>query len=464
MKNKYLLTEESKKIVKEWKEILDLEMFEPIKDTRKKVLTALMLENYEKSKLDEKTVTGDIAKYDPILISLIRRITPDLIANDIVGVQPMKQPTGLIFAIRSHYTGTTDNPYSASTSRLVWLAQDSGGATDLTTVVSEGATLTHTASTDTFTIQALGTVTQKYGVVLVTGTDFTNLTAGTDAYTIGGHTVSVSRIESNEALFQAILTKYAGPYSATTVEQMSTNIREMGFTIEKQTVSAVSRILKAKYTKELYEDFRSVHGGDAEQELINILSNEMIAEINRNIVDTVNHYAELGGTYTFSTASADGRWSMEKFVNLYTVINKVANDIALSTRRGRGNFMIASPDVITALETAGKFNAVKPEFTLAQETPFAFAGYLTNGMKVYRDVFAFENYATIGYKGATPYDAGIFYCPYVPLQLMRATGEEDFQPRLGFRERSAIGTNPFGAENYYRKISVNFGTLLTQGG
>jgi len=409
------------KLVNKWAPVLNEETAGPISDHYRKQVTAAILENQEVAMREEAnqasfgaineagTVTGDAAQFNPVLISLVRRSMPNLMAYDVCGVQPMTGPTGLIFAMKSKYKttrgGATSGDEALKDEALTGFSGDSGSQ-NAGPAGLDAANFDSDSSADDARVTALAK---------------------------GGMTAAVG-----EALGDA-----------------STNaISEMGFTIEKQTVTATTRALKAEYTMELAQDLKAIHGLDAETELANILSAEILAEINREVIRTINSQAKSGGALTAAgspsadfdlNTDADGRWSVEKFKGLIFQIEKDANTIAKETRRGRGNFLICSSDVASALAAAGMLDyspAISANLQV-DDTGNTFAGVLNGKMKVYIDPYATTDYATVGYKGSNAYDAGVFYCPYVPLTMVRAVGENDFQPKIGFKTRYGMASNPF---------------------
>jgi hypothetical protein len=432
-------------LVEKWGPILEHDSFSPIADQHKKSVTATILENTEKALvesgdisasmtglLSETTVTGDggfgsastaagpTAGYDPVLISLVRRAMPNLMAYDIAGVQPMTGPTGLIFAMRSTYTNQAGAEafYGEADSDF------SGAGTHANTLPNAAAT---------------------------SGTGMT-----TDAA---------------EALGAGLVGAAAGDPVAP-----ATSFAEMAFSIEKVTVAAKSRALKAEYTTELAQDLKAVHGLDAETELANILQSEILVEINRELVRTIYTNAVAGATATAVAGTfdldvdANGRWSVEKFKGLMFQIEQEANAIAKGTRRGKGNIVICSSDVASALQMAGVLDytpALNSNSLTVDDTGNTFAGVLNGRYKVYIDPYAGSNYLVVGYKGSSSFDAGIFYCPYVPLQMVRAVGENSFQPKIGFKTRYGMVSNPYaqGATQgsgaltantnvYYRRVGI----------
>jgi hypothetical protein len=433
-------------LMKKWSPVLEHGELPSIKDHHKRAVVAQLLENQEiacrenssggyhnqTSLLSEAAPTnamgassstasdGAIDTYDPVLISLVRRSMPNLIAYDIAGVQPMTGPTGLIFAMRSRYTNQTGTEalFNEANSGFSGAAANAG---------------TQTGSTPAFA-------------------NATNYTVGTGMSTA-----------TAEALGDAANNAFS----------------EMAFSIEKISVVAKSRALKAEYTMELAQDLKAVHGLDAEQELANILSTEILAEINREVVRTVNLTATLGAQENVATAGtfdldvdANGRWSVEKFKGLMFQIEREANAIAKATRRGKGNIMICSSDVASALQMAGvlDYTPALANNLQVDDTGNTFAGVLNGRIKVYIDPYfaasAGVHYATIGYKGTSAFDAGLFYCPYVPLQMVRAVGQDTFQPKIGFKTRYGMVANPFATSDadgaitfakkniYYRRLAI----------
>jgi hypothetical protein len=409
-------------LLKKWAPVLDHAGVAPIKDAYRKEVTAVLLENQERSINEEKQAlfeathanqaaampdSNGVAKFDPVLISLVRRAIPQMIAYDICGVQPMTQPTGLIFAMKSRYTtqGGTEALFNeADTTK----AGDPAGSQSGTNPVS-GA---YTVATGMTTTEAEG---------------------------LGD----------------------------------SNTFNQMAFSIEKTSVTAKTRALKAEYTVELAQDLKSVHGLDAESELSNILSTEILAEINREVIRTIYIAARTGaqvGTATAGTFDLDvdsnGRWSVEKFKGLLFQVEREANRIAQETRRGKGNFIIASSDVASALAMSGALDyspALSTNLNV-DEASTTFAGILNGRYKVFVDPFSANNQAAqlllVGYKGSSAFDAGLFYCPYVPLQLVRAVDPSTFQPKIAFKTRYGMVANPFAGNLtantnfYYRKVAV----------
>jgi hypothetical protein len=412
------------RLVEKWSPVLNEESAGAITDKHKKAVTAAILENTEQAlneqasqnsfgQMNEDAAAGNtstVANWNPVLISLVRRSMPNLMAYDICGVQPMSGPTGLIFAMKSKYKTTR------------------AGATDGN--------------------EAL------FGEAITGFSGDSSVTNGASPSGLAGVTDSNGDSTIND---DRTATAPAGGMTTANAEQLGTTgdsaFAEMGFTIEKATVTAKSRALKAEYTLELAQDLRAIHGLDAETELANILSTEILAEINREVVRTINSQAKTGcltanittqGIFDMS-ADADGRWSAEKFKGLGVQLDREANVIAKETRRGKGNFVVCSSDVATALAASGMLDYTPALSTNlnVDDTGNTFAGVLNGRIRVYIDPYATTDYVNVGYKGTNPYDAGLFYCPYVPLTMVRAVGENDFQPRIGFKTRYGMASNPF---------------------
>ena len=401
-----------------WGDILNHPELPEIKDTYRKAVTAILLENQEKALAEERQIMteaapgnsiGDgsvgVAKYDPILIGLVRRSMPNLMAYDICGVQPMTGPTGLIFAMRSLY-GTTRTPLSSATEALYNEANTSFSATSYNAGTALGTNPNHTGTDPTGTYTTANAMTTAFAEAL--GDSSTNA------------------------------------------------FGEMSFNIDKTTVTARSRALKAEYTIELAQDLKAVHGLDAEAELSNILSQEIMFEINREVVRTIYRVAKAGSpaTATAGTFNLDvdsnGRWSVERFKGLLFNIERDANHIGQDTRRGKGNFIVCSADVASALSMAGVLDYAPALSTNlnVDDTGNTFAGILNGRYRVYIDPYsnnlgAANQFYVVGYKGTSPYDAGLFYCPYVPLQMVRAIDPNSFQPKVGFKTRYGMIANPF---------------------
>ena len=407
-----------------WAPVLDSQEAGSITDQHKRRVTAVVLENQEKAFAEQRSInetaanqTGSgVDNWDPVLISLVRRATPNLLAFDLVGVQPMTGPTGLIFAMKSRYS-------TQAGTEALFNEADTG--------FSGAADGSATASSDPF------------------AGDSADADAVDDYAPGSGNATATAEAQGNSGAA----------------------IPQMAFSIDKTTVTAKSRALKAEYTTELAQDLKAVHGLSAETELANILSTEILAEMNREIIRLVNVNSvtstrgATAGVYDMATAADNGagRWLVERIKALVMAVEQEANQIAVSTRRGKGNFLIVSHGVAAALNTAGVMDTglglSGPQGFDSDATGSLFAGTLNGRMKVYIDPYASVDYFTVGYKGANPYDAGMFFCPYVPLSMMKTIGENDFQPRIGFKTRYGVADNPFvtagaGANVYYRKRKV----------
>ena len=428
-------------LIEKWSPVLNEESAGKITDHHRKAVTAAILENQERAMIEERAAsqgflaesptnaTGSaVANWDPVLISLVRRAMPNLMAYDVCGVQPMSGPTGLIFAMKARYTSQTGDE------ALFDEANSAFSGTGTQTAESSG----------------------------MSGFDeATGLGRELDA---AGRPIATSAAEALG-------------------ESGGTDFAEMGFSIEKQSVVAKSRALKAEYSLELAQDLKAIHGLDAETELANILSTEILAEINREVIRTVNTQAVLGaqqasianaGVFDL-TSDADGRWSAEKFKGLVIQLDREANEIAKTTRRGKGNIVICSSDVATALAASGQLDYQVGAGLQVDDTGNTFAGTLNGRIKVFIDPYASIDYITMGYKGSNAYDAGVFYCPYVPLQMVKAVSEDTFQPKIGFKTRYGMAANPFvspageqniaataGINTYYRIFRVD-NLMVTNG-
>jgi hypothetical protein len=411
-----------------WAPVLESQEAGKITDAHKRQVTAVVLENQEKALSEERSTGSNIDNWDPVLISLVRRATPAMLAFDLVGVQPMTGPTGLIFAMKSKYStqGGTEALFNEADTGFSGAASGDTGAADA-------------GNNDPFS-----------------GDDPTSGgSVGTDADTVAEYMPG-----SGNATATAEAQGNSGPA-----------IPSMAFSIDKTTVTAKSRALKAEYTTELAQDLKAIHGLSAETELANILSTEILAEMNREIIRLVNIGAKVStrgaaaGTFnaTNTTDNGGARWSVERYKALVQAIEHEANQIAVDTRRGKGNWVLVSNNVAAALNAAGVMDtgmgALGAQQMDSDVTGGLLAGTLNGNIKVYVDPYAGVDYFNVGYKGTNPYDAGMFYCPYVPLSMMKTIGENDFQPRIGFKTRYGIADNPFvtaGNNNnvYYRKRKV----------
>ena len=464
---------QSEQLQEKWAPLLNYEGLDPIKDNHRRAVTAVLLENQEKFLKEQSsfeqggmlteqptnavgsngfqgdaTAAGPVAGFDPVLISLIRRSMPNLVAYDLAGVQPMSGPTGLIFAMRSRYTNQSGTEAFYDEADTTFSGQDAGS--DLSNGfadVAAGIGSTIQAGSNPAALNPVGS-------------------ASSAGYTVGGG----MRKDDSESLDGT----------------GSDAFNQMAFSIEKVTVTAKSRALKAEYSLELAQDLKAIHGLNAEAELANILSTEILAEINREVIRTIYKVAEQGAVANTANAGifdldidSNGRWSVEKFKGLLFQIERDANAIAQRTRRGKGNIIMCSADVASALTMAGVLDytpALNANLNV-DDTGNTFAGVLQGKYRVYIDPYSANltsgnaangnQYYVVGYKGTSPYDAGIFYCPYVPLQMVRAVGENSFQPKIGFKTRYGLVANPFaegtnqalGAlkvnqNRYYRRVAV----------
>tara|TARA_B100000965_G_scaffold131035_1_gene109247 strand:+ start:2669 stop:4120 length:1452 start_codon:yes stop_codon:yes gene_type:complete len=477
---------QSEHLQEKWAPLLDYEGLDGIKDTHRRAVTAVLLENQEKFLREEAAFSqginlmetptmggnaagqptgnpattagfganaaavGPVAGFDPVLISLIRRAMPNLVAYDLAGVQPMSGPTGLIFAMRSRYESQSGSEAFYNEADTTFSGQDDGF--DLTGGMADanvGLGTTIQGGTNPSVLNPVGSATST-------------------AYNVG----------------QGMATGDAENLGNGTGNQFN----EMAFSIEKVTVTAKSRALKAEYSLELAQDLKAIHGLNAEAELANILSTEILAEINREVIRTIYKSAEQGAVSNVATAGqfdldvdSNGRWSVEKFKGLLFQIERDANAIAQRTRRGKGNIVMCSADVASALTMAGILDytpALNANLNV-DDTGNTFAGTINGKFRVYIDPYSANlaannsasnsgnQYYVVGYKGSSPYDAGLFYCPYVPLQMVRAVGENTFQPKIGFKTRYGLVANPFAegttaglgrlrinSNRYYRRVLV----------
>ena len=457
-------------LTEKWSPVLAHEGAGAIKDNYRKAVTAVLLENTEKQLREERgmineasvgaigdnalsgsgltTKTGGLAGFDPVMISLIRRAAPNLVAYDICGVQPMSGPTGLIFAMKSHYNNRSgaEALYNEPDTNFSGNQQGPAAYNDPVSPLGDG------------------------------GTTDANPALLNDA--TGGGTTAAN-YERQGGLIPRD--------EAETLGSGAGNLfNEMDFSIEKTAVTAKTRALRAEYTLELAQDLKAIHGLDAEQELANLLSSEILAEINREVVRTVYTVAKSGAQNNVANqgvfdldVDSNGRWSVEKFKGLMFQIERDANAIAQETRRGKGNFIITSADVASALAMSGTLDyssgltgAGGPSIGEVDDTGNLLVGTMNGRIKVYVDPYSANvsntHYYVVGYKGSSPYDAGLFYCPYVPLQMLRSIDPETFQPKIGFKTRYGMVANPFvlngstpdaealthNKNQYYRRVRV----------
>lgn len=445
----------SELLVEKHIEILDNDRFPKLESPSKKAFIAMLMENWEQYRLNEKTETGDVEKYDPVLLSVIRRGYPNLIGMEIFGTQPMSGPTGLIFGMRSVYHNSTANPVKYVASVVLLLADASSFAAGDTISNAAGTTGTvRYVEGNTVLVQITSTITAPATCLTV----FTVGEAVDDADPYAAAVTTIAAIYPNEIAYRFLWKDYGKFSSVALAEAATTNIKEVGFDIFKTQVTAENFKLKAKYSDELQQDLKAQQNLDADTELTRIMSSEITAELNKKFIDKWNEQAALGGTssWTYSSSGTPGRWEMERTYEMYGNINKVANQIAKTTLRGRGNIIVASLDVISKLETMRHWiaaPAVSAGLTDVNLGASAFMGTLGNKYKVYCDMYAASDYCSIGYKGGE-WDTGIFYCPYIPVYVKKGIGEEDGQNRIWFHTRYGLGVNPFGADLYYRLINI----------
>ena len=489
-------------LTEKWAPVIDHDDLPSIEDRERKAVVAQVLENTEKalqeeaSMLDESSVSGAAfggafsgagsnatlnatgrAGYDPIIISLVRRSVPQMMAFDLCGVQPMNAPTGLIFALRARYSNT--NAPAGTDGLGVEAMYNEPFANFSGTAFNTGSPGTHAAGSND------DTSGNPFGVSRARNDGQST----TDSDPITDNTITpvndpfVDTVTANPSLNTGYnpsgIAEGTSPYGMTTREGEGDNFREMSFTIERTAVEAKTRALKSEYTMELVQDLKAVHGLDAEAELANILSTEILAEINREVVHTILSQAKYGASGLTNNgifdliADGQGRWSVERTKGLMLQIEKEANGIAFETRRGKGNFVLCSANVASALTMAGllDYSSGLQDNLDVDVTSGTFAGTLNGRTKVYVDPYATNgDYAVVGYKGGNNMDAGMFYCPYVPLQMVRAVAQETFQPKIGFKTRYGMVSNPFAgggaaiqsqglvAPNtnvYYRKFRID---------
>lgn len=467
----------TEQLQEKWAPILDYQGMDAIKDSHRRAVTAILLENQERTMREEReflyeapnsstgssgatagfsaNATSPVAGFDPVLISLIRRSMPNLVAYDLAGVQPMNGPTGLIFAMRSKY-GTPNSPNEAFFNE---------------------ADTSYSSQHDNFSVNANG-YTGNEGADTGGAVGF-----GTTASQSGSNPGLLSP-DSNASQLAYNVGRGMNTETAESLGENGNDFNQMAFSIEKITVTAKSRALKAEYSLELAQDLKAIHGLNAEAELANILSSEILAEINREVIRTIYKVAKSGAQHNVATAGkfdldvdSNGRWSVEKFKGLIFQIERDANAISVETRRGKGNMILCSADVASALTMAGVLDYTPALNANLQvdDTGNTFAGVLQGKYRVYIDPYSGGSnpgasggqYYVVGYKGSSPYDAGLFYCPYVPLQMVRAVGENTFQPKIGFKTRYGLVANPFAegttaglgrlainSNRYYRRVQV----------
>ena len=470
-------------LLEKWSELIDTDKAPMV---HAKASMAQLLENQEQYLNETGSVQGDIAQYTPILVPAVRRIFPNLLANEIVGVQPLKMPTGYVYALRYVYGDGVgqDNvdrgKFNRDLSETVGSSFKTVGILFANTAqqATVGAVITVASVTGTVLYSELG----KALIIFASNANAqAAVVPGVAATGAGLSATTVIAGFQNEVAYNLIFkgySGYAGSPTFTTAQGetagTSPGIKNLNLKIERAQVEAQTRRLKAEYTLEMAQDLKNIHGLDAEKELINIMEYEIGAELDRELVDLINAKATVTPTWSYGgigiwTAPAtgttsDGRWELEKIRTMYSRILREANQIALTTRRGSANFIIASSNVVAALETMQGFmyaaipGQVKPTLGVAK------VGTLDGRFTVYMDTFAFNDYVTLGYKGANTYDSGIIYCPYVPLQMQKVIDPVTFQPKIGFMTRDAIAGNLYGVQNYYRKFLVDLSGSSFAGG
>jgi len=447
--NKNVQFESPEKLLKKWNTVIECkdESFDTLKETMPavksshKYLLAMQLEQLEKLVL-EASASGDIAQFQPILIPMLRRIVPSLIGMEIFGVQPLSTPSGLIFALRAVHANTEALPIKRANSQVLVVSDG--------TQFTVGGWITKTANAVT------GKVRHIEGNKLLveitsnpTTLRFAALDSLDNAENFAVECATVVSQTSNEALYKTIFSNYTGSVATAVGEALGTDMKEIGVTIEKATATAVSRKMKSSYTREMAEDLQSCHGLDAVSLFTQVGSEEIIVELNREFIDLVEAKAIIGGTSTWNYNTADGRWEVEKYQNLAAKISRTSREIAKATRRGQGNFMIVDTSTLTALEMSGRLDTSNVD-----PIGSAFVGMFNGYMKVFVDIHTDATHILMGYKGNSEVDAGVFYSPYVPLKITQGVTQESDQPRIFFRMRYALTDNPFGAENYFRKIEI----------
>ena len=526
--------------VSKWRKLLNYQGMKPLTESKKKI-TAKMIENiYLRSKgllKEDKLTTADIEGFTTILIPMIRRMAPELIALDIIGSQAMDKPSQYIFALRAFYSGALNASGVNKTIAAGWQGNTTkackigmfGSVVNAASEINILKAVAPTWTTDTFatlggvsasgsTYGVLDVPTAVYPVTVVFDVDGTTVLSATRGNTIGNVNyaenegyiialasnkdvnagdyltfdsqaninsaividpsldglaalvVEVKKAIKNEVMYNHIMTHYSGAYTTAEMEAMK-SFNEISFDVSRTTVDAKGRLLKARYSFEVAEDLKAYHGLEAETELMNMITYEILAEMNKEVRDQIITAATDSANQVFNFDYAtlpvdEGRWHQEKFRMLYNLINRVASTIAISTRRGPANWLITTLPVKNALESmdgTSLWTDVNNNFNT--NAAVVYTGTLAGKYKVFIDTFATSDYVALGYKGETEYDAGLFYCPYVPLTAVKAVDQDNFQPRLGFRTRYGIGSNPLGANLYYRYVNIEnldnaFGTTF----
>jgi len=456
-------------LLEKWTRVINSTKAAPVVN---KEAMAQILENQEEYLIKEANSVADMAQYTPILLPAVRRMFPNLLANEIVGVQPLTSPTGYAYAMRYSYGKGSS---VGSTDRGKFDRQGGGVLQNAKIQFTSVALICTTPVVITTGAVTAGTVTatavySEVNRVLINCASVLDaeIVKASTTVIIDGTSYTVSFAMNNEAGYNLIFNNYAKVVSTVAGETMGApggaEFRDMKLELERASVEVMTRKMKAEYSLELAQDLKNVHGLDAEAELINILEYEISAELDRELVETIKSKSTITPQWSYGSVGlqtntdgfADGRWEQEKFRTLYTRILKEANQIALTTRRGTANFIICSTNAITALESLSNFmfsavpGDVKPTLGVAK------VGTLDGRFAVYLDTFASTDYVVVGYKGTGQFDTGVIYCPYVPLMMMKVTDPNTMQPKIGFMTRDAIMGNMFGTQNYYRMIPLNF--------
>lgn len=488
--DKSLLTEKWSDLIK-----AEGEGIKPITEKAEQKNMATILENQEKWLQENQNVVADLGVFTPILVPTARRIMPALVANQIVGVQPMSGPTGYAFAWRSSYAGDNTNSAAQAVNPLhrgdtastiqgpqyqvKIITIDGGSYADALTEVTAGKVIyndgsggTQDGTTDVGTVKFVsisGTLITALVEEVFSGAAPQSpapFALTTNYYPLGSANLfQVASINTAESGYNQILDQYAGPHTTAVGEQLGADMKAMRVGMERIAIEAKTRKLKAEYTLEMAQDLRAVHNMDAEAELMNVLQYEIAAEIDRELVNAINTNSTNTGSWSYGAVGAvadtfghaDGQWEIEKLRTLYTRIVKEANRIAVTTRRGAGNFILTSPNVVAALESLNNFMYASTPSDIGLLGGVTRVGTLDGRFAVYVDTFATTDYCTVGYKGPSAMDTGVIYCPYIPIMMQKITHESTFQPAIGVLTRSAIAYNLFGTNNYYRYVNVDFG-------
>lgn len=435
-----------------------LELFESAGDKiqESRIPAAIKMMQLQESVLNETNVSANIDQFTKKLQPLLRRIIPNMIAFDIAGVQPVDGPSSSVFAIKSRYAGSKTTPIVNDAKILAYAK---------VTAVAVGNTIT-AASGATGTVKYVeeGTADGKLIVEVVSGTFVAGEKFDVGAsYAAGANDNTISAIYSSESSYKQILKSYTGPYTTAAGEALGDDMNQIKVTIEKLSVDVKTRALKAEFTMELIQDLQAMHGAAADEELMNFLETEINLDLDREIIEKYKSVATASADFAVATSTASaGRWNMEMYAGLYQKILKTSNGLAVRNRRGKGNILVTTAGVISALESLGKFKmtAYEEGITTGENQATTFVGTLSNGMKVYQDWFSTTEYAMVIYKGATEMDAGVIYSPYAPLQIVNAINASTLQPVMGIKTRYGLTVNTLldegGGSNYCEIFTVNF--------